>query len=92
MGVDGIGLAYRQQQGLPRAARTVPDLVLSLVNQTFLCDVTVADTLATHNLAHSKQGPGCLAEHKAAGKVSFAMWQQRFAPHICHLRSRAWAD
>ena len=65
---DGVGLAYRQQHGLPAADRTIPDLLIYLDNQAFLCDVTVTDTLADGNLAHSKQGPGCLAEKKAEKK------------------------
>ena len=65
---DGIGLAYRQEHGLPAAARTVPDLLIYLDNKAFLCDVTVADTLADGNLKHSKLGPGRLARAKAAGK------------------------
>ena len=63
-----MGLAYRQQHGLPAADRTIPDLLIYLDNQAFLCDVTVTDTLADGNLAHSKQGPGCLAEKKAEKK------------------------
>ncbi len=65
---DGIGLAYRQQHGLPAAARTVPDLLIYLDNKAFLRDVTVADTLADGNLKHSKLGPGRLARAKATGK------------------------
>ena len=42
---DGVGLAYRQQHGLPAADRTIPDLLIYLDNQAFLCDVTVTDTL-----------------------------------------------
>ena len=67
---DGVGLAYRQQHGLPAAERTVPDLLIYLDNQAFLCDVTVADTLADGNLLHSKLGPGRLAERKAEKKES----------------------
>ena len=65
---DGVGLAYRQQHGLPAAERTVPDLLIYLDNQAFLCDVTVADTLADGNLSHSKLGPSRLAERKAEEK------------------------
>ena len=66
---DGIGLAWRQPRGLPEAARTIPDLIIYLDNRAFLCDVTVADTLAYSNLAVSKLGPGRLAKRKAEEKV-----------------------
>lgn len=66
---DGVGLAWRQPRGLPEAARTVPDLIIYLDNRPFLCDVTVADTLADSNLAVSKLGPGRLAKKKAEEKV-----------------------
>lgn len=65
---DGVGLAYRQQHGLPAADRTIPDLLIYLDNKAFLCDVTVADTLADGNLSHSRLGPGRLARKKAEGK------------------------
>ena len=65
---DGVGLAYRQQRGLPAAKRTIPDLLIYLDNQTFLCDVTVVDTLADGYLPLLKRGPGRLAEKKAQEK------------------------
>ena len=65
---DGVGLAYRQQHGLPAAERTIPDLLIYLDNQAFLCDVTVIDTLADGNLACSRLGPSRLADKKAEGK------------------------
>ena len=52
----------------PAANRTIPDLLIYLDNQTFLCDVTVADTLADGYLPLSKHGPGRLAEKKAQKK------------------------
>ena len=67
---DGVGLAWRQPRGLPEAARTIPDLIIYLDNRPFLCDVTVADTLADTNLAVSKLGPGRLAKKKAEEKVA----------------------
>ena len=67
---DGIGLAYRQQHGLPDADRTIPDLVIHLDAKLFLCDVVVSDTLAKINLPCSKRGPGCLAEKRAHEKLS----------------------
>jgi hypothetical protein len=65
---DGIGIAWRQQHDLPAADRTIPDLLIYLDNKAFLCDVTVADTLADSNLRYSKLGPGRLAEKKADKK------------------------
>ena len=38
---DGIGHAHRQERNLPAADRTVPNLVIHLEGQIFLCDVTV---------------------------------------------------
>ena len=57
-----------RRHGLPAAERTIPDLLIYLDNQAFLCDVTVADTLADGNLPHSKLGPGRLADKKAEMK------------------------
>ena len=90
---DGIGLAYRQQHGLPSAARTVPDLLIQLDNRTFLCDVTVADTLGDANLVHSKRGPGCLADHKGRGKEQkySAVAKRPWTPRTCPSQSRSWA-
>ena len=66
---DGVGLAWRQQRGLSGAARTMPDLLIQMDNRTFLCDITVSDTLADSNLAASTQGPGRLARRKEREKV-----------------------
>ena len=67
---DGIGLAYRQQHGLPSAERTIPDLLIHLDNQPMLCDVTVVDTLADTNLPTASGGAGLLAEEAAQRKVA----------------------
>ena len=67
---DGIGHSYRQQHGLPAAECTIPDLTITLVNQSFLCDVTVVDTLATSNLAVASRGPGKCAAEAAARKIA----------------------
>ena len=69
---DGVGIAYRQQHNLPAAARTVPDLVIHLGNKAYLCDVTVADTLADSNLAIASGRPARLADAMAAKKPSTA--------------------
>ena len=66
---DGVGIAYRQQHNLPAAERTVPDLVIHLGNKTYLCDVTVTDTLADSNLATASGGPARLANAAAKKKV-----------------------
>ena len=66
---DGVGHAERQQRGLPAAGRTVPDLLIHMNNEVFLCDVTVTDTLADSNLATAASGPAKLAEEAAQGKV-----------------------
>ena len=39
---DGVELDYRQQHGLLAADRTVPDLLIRMDCEVFLCDVTVA--------------------------------------------------
>ena len=52
---DGVGLAYRQQHGLPAAERTVPDLLIYLDNQAFLCDVTVAESCIAEESANPRQ-------------------------------------
>ena len=89
---DGIGLAYRQQHGLPAAERTVPDLLIYMDNKAYLCDVTVADTLADGNMACSKQGPGRLADRKAAGRqANISRWLRRCGRSICRSRWRLWA-
>ena len=67
---DGIGLAYRQQHGLPSAERSIPDLLIHLDDQLLLCDVTVVDTLADTNLATASGGAGLLAEEAAQRKVA----------------------
>ena len=51
---DGVGQAERQQRGLPAAGRTIPDHPQN--GKVFLCDVTVADTLADSNLATAATG------------------------------------
>ena len=66
---DGVGQAERQQRGLPAAGRTIPDLLIHMNGQVFLCDVTVADTLADSNLATAATGPARLAKEAARGKV-----------------------
>ena len=66
---DGVGQAYRQQHNLPAAERTIPDLLISLGNKMFLCDVTVVDTLADTNLATAGRGPGRLANEAAEREV-----------------------
>ena len=66
---DGVGQAQRQQRGLPAAGRTVPDLLIHMNGKVFLCDVTVADTLANSNLTTAASGPARLAEEAARGKV-----------------------
>jgi len=81
---DGIGHAYRQQHNLPAAERTIPDLVIHLDNQPFLCDVTVVDTLADTNLATASRGAGLLAKEAAAGKVAKYQATAR-AMHAVHL-------
>ena len=67
---DGVGQAYRQELNLPAAQRTIPDLLISLDNKMFLCDVTVVDTLADTNLATAGRGAGLLAEEAAGRKVA----------------------
>ena len=67
---DGVGQAYRQQHNLPAAERTIPDLLISLDNKMFLCDVTVVDTLAETNLATAGRGAGWLADEAAERKVA----------------------
>ena len=67
---DGVGIAYRQEHNLPAAERTVPDLVIYLGNKTYLCDVTVADTLADSNLAVASDGAARLANAVAEKKVA----------------------
>lgn len=67
---DGIGHAYRQERNLPAADRTVPDLVIHLDGQTFLCDVTVVDPLADIHLPVSSTGSGKLANKAAEAKVA----------------------
>ena len=66
---DGVGQAYRQEHNLPAAERTIPDLLISLDNKMFLCDVTVVDTLANTNLATAGRGAGRLADEAAEKKV-----------------------
>ena len=66
--VGGVGRAYRQPHNLPSAGRLIPDLVIYLGNKTFLCDVTVADTLADSNLDTAARRPGQLAREAARGK------------------------
>ena len=66
---EGVGQAERQQQNLPSAERTIPDLVIFLNNQPFLCDVTIVDTLADTNLAVASKKSGGAAEAAAAKKV-----------------------
>lgn len=66
---DGVGTAYRQQRGLQGADRTIPDLLIRLGNRTYLCDVTVVDTLANTHLDIAAAGPGKMAESAAKKKV-----------------------
>ena len=53
---DGVGLAWRQQRGLSGAARTIPDLLIQMDNRTFLCDITVSDTLQTPTWLPQRRG------------------------------------
>ena len=55
---------------MPAAGRTITDLLIYLGGKLFLCDVTVADTLADSNLATAASGPAKLAEEAARGKVN----------------------
>lgn len=64
----GIGRAYRQPHNLPCAGSLIPDLVIYLGNKAYLCDVTVADTLADSNLAAAARRPGQLAKEAARKK------------------------
>jgi len=82
---DGVGIAYRQQHNLPAAARTIPDLVIHLGNKTYLCDVTVADTLADSNLAIASSGPARLAD-AAAKKKEVKYREVAAAMHAVHLQ------
>ena len=66
---DGVGEAQRQQRGLPAAGRTIPDLLIERNGKVFLCDVTVADTLANSNLTTAASGPDKLEEEAAQGRV-----------------------
>ena len=67
---DDIGLAYRQQHGLPSAERTKPDLLVYLDNQPLLWDVTVVNTLADTHLATAGCGESLLAREAALRKVT----------------------
>ena len=81
----------RQQRGLPAAGRTIPDLLIHMNGQVFLCDVTVADTLADSNLATAATGPARLAKEAARGKSTSTSWQ-RTPCELCTCRSlsRRW--
>ena len=67
---DCVGLAHRQQHGLPSAERTIPDLLIYLDTQPPLCAVTVADTLASSKLATASRGAGLLPKEAAQRKVA----------------------
>ena len=65
----GIGQAYRLSCNLPCGGLLVPDLLIYLGNKTYLCDVTVSDTLAEINVKAFSRRPGQLARD-AAKKVN----------------------
>ena len=89
---DGVGLAYRQEHGLPAAARTVPGLLLRMDNKVFLCDITVTDTLADSNLATACKGPARLANAAARRRLtSTTRRRQRWALFTCRSQSSPWA-
>jgi hypothetical protein len=65
---DGVGEAQRQQRGLPAAGRTIPDLLIEMNGKVFLCDVTVADTLANSNLTTAASGPESWRRRRRKGR------------------------
>ena len=73
----------------------MPDLVVHTNNRTFLCDVTVVDTMADSNLncQPAALGPALLAEEAAREKVDkYELVADTSELYICPSLSRQRAD